>query len=36
MNAEHGEEMVQVKAHACVHGWVDRILVKEFGVFGVF
>jgi len=25
MNAEHGEENVQVKAHAYVHGWVDRI-----------
>jgi len=25
MNAEHGEENVQVKAHAYVHKWVDRI-----------
>jgi len=25
MNAEHGEENVQVKAHAYVHRWVDRI-----------
>jgi len=24
MNAEHGEENVQVKAHAYVHRWVDR------------
>jgi len=25
MNAERGEENVQVKAHANVHRWVDRI-----------
>jgi len=25
VNAEHGEENVQVKAHAYVHRWVDRI-----------
>jgi len=25
MNAEHGEENVQVKAHAYEHRWVDRI-----------
>jgi len=25
MNAEHGEENVQVKAHTYVHRWVDRI-----------
>jgi len=25
MNAGHGEENVQVKAHAYVHRWVDRI-----------
>jgi len=25
MNAEHGKENVQVKAHACVHRWADRI-----------
>jgi len=25
MNAEHGEENVQAKAHAYVHRWVDRI-----------
>jgi len=25
MNAEHGEENEQVKAHAYVHRWVDRI-----------
>jgi len=25
MNVEHGEENVQVKAHAYVHRWVDRI-----------
>jgi len=25
MNAEHGEENVQVKAHAYVHRWVDRM-----------
>jgi len=25
MNIEHGEENVQVKPHACVHRWVDRI-----------
>jgi len=24
MNAEHGEENVQVKPHAYVHRWVDR------------
>jgi len=24
-NAEHGEENVQVKAHAYVHRWVGRI-----------
>jgi len=28
MNAEHGEENVQVKPHANVHRWVDRILGK--------
>jgi len=27
MTAEHGEENVQVKAHAYVHRWVDRIQV---------
>jgi len=27
MNAEHFEENVQVKAHAYVHRWVDRIYV---------
>jgi len=25
MNVEHGEENVQLKAHAYVHRWVDRI-----------
>jgi len=25
MNTEHGDENVQVKAHAYVHRWVDRI-----------
>jgi len=25
MNAEHGKENVQVKAHAYVHRWMDRI-----------
>jgi len=25
MNAEHGEENVQVKPHAYVNRWVDRI-----------
>jgi len=25
MNAEHGGENVQLKAHAHVHRWVDRI-----------
>jgi len=25
MNVEHGVENVQVKAHAYVHRWVDRI-----------
>ena len=35
MNAEHGEENVQVNAHAYVHRWVDRI-VKDFGVGRVF
>jgi len=25
MNAEHGEENVQVKPHAYVHRWVDWI-----------
>jgi len=25
MNAEHGEENVQIKAHAYAHRWVDRI-----------
>jgi len=25
MNAEHGEENVQVKPHAYVHRWVDQI-----------
>ena len=25
MNEEHGEENVQVKPHAYVHRWVDRI-----------
>jgi len=27
LNVEHGEENVQVKPHACVHRWVDRIEV---------
>jgi len=36
MNAEHGEENVQVKAHAYVHWWVDRIKVKETGAVRVF
>jgi len=27
MNAEHGEENVQVKPHAYIHRWVDRIQV---------
>jgi len=36
MNAEHGEENVQVKAHAYVHRWVDQIQVKEIGVVRVF
>ena len=36
MNAEHGEENVQVKAHAYVHRRVDRIKVKDFGVGRVF
>jgi len=36
MNAEHGEENIQVKAHAYVHRWMDRIWVKEFGVVRVF
>ena len=36
MNAEHGEENVQVKPHAYVHRWVDRILVKDFGVVRIF
>ena len=36
MNAEHGEENVQVKAHAYVHRWVDRIYVKEFDVVRIF
>jgi len=27
MNAEYGEENVQLKAHAYVHRWVDRIQV---------
>jgi len=25
MNVEHGEENVQVKTHAYIHRWVDRI-----------
>jgi len=25
LNAEHGEENVQMKPHAYVHRWVDRI-----------
>jgi len=25
MNLEHGEENVQVKPHAYVHRWMDRI-----------
>ena len=25
MNAEHGEENVQVKPHAYVHRWVDQM-----------
>jgi len=25
MNSEHGEENVQVKPHAYIHRWVDRI-----------
>jgi len=25
MNAEHGEENTQVKAHAYIYRWVDRI-----------
>jgi len=25
MNVEHGEENVQVKPHAYIHRWVDRI-----------
>jgi len=25
VNAEHGEENVQVKPHAYAHRWVDRI-----------
>ena len=33
MNAEHGEENVQVKAHA--YRWVDRIWVKEIAVVRV-
>ena len=36
MNAEHGEENVQVKPHAYVHRWVDRIQVKDFGVVRIF
>ena len=36
MNAEHGEENVQVNANTYVHRWVDRIKVKEFGVVRVF
>ena len=36
MNTESGEENVQVKAHAYVHRWVDRIKVKEFGVVRIF
>ena len=36
MNAEHGEENVQVKAHAYVHRRVDQILVMEIGVVRVF
>ena len=36
MNAEHGEENVQVKPHAYVHRWVDRIYVKDFGVVRIF
>jgi len=29
MNAEHGEENVQLKAHAYVYRWVDRILSER-------
>jgi len=29
---EHGEENVQMKAHAYVYRWVDRNWLKEFGV----
>jgi len=29
---KHGEENVQMKAHACVHRWVDRNWLKQFGV----
>ena len=36
MNAEHGEENVQVKPHAYVHRCVDRIYVKDFGVVRIF
>jgi len=36
MSAEHGEENVEVKPHAYVHRWVDRISVKEFGVVRIF
>ena len=36
MNAEHGEENVQVKPHAYVHRWVDRIKVKDFGVVRIW
>jgi len=36
LNAEHGEENVQMKAHAYVHRRVDRILVKEIVVVRVF
>ena len=31
-NTEHGEENVQVKAHAYVHRWVDQIQLKKFGM----
>ena len=35
MNEERGKENVQVKAHAYVHRWVDRIEVMEIGVVRV-
>ena len=36
MNVEHGEENVQVKPHAYVHRWVDRISVKDSGLVRIF